>query len=170
MAQKTPSQTLCTSIAPALHTFLRTVEARKRNDLSTTVSAIARDLGVAASQLRIFGMDSLSCTKTSFRGTRVPIVTHHARSLHSGPKSCLHDIEELLLRYIMEKREQGNAVDIKMVVNIANLLDVAFRSKSDRECNIQKVGYVHHHFDVHSIPLFTLFEDVAQQYGSSSMS
>jgi hypothetical protein len=111
--------------------MVRTMEERKRNDPSTTMSAIARDLGVAASQLRIWH-GKLELHQNKLMRNPGSHYNPHARSLHAGRKTCLHDIEELLLRFIFEKREQGIAVDIKMVVNIAKVLDAAFRCKSER--------------------------------------
>jgi transposase-like protein len=110
--------------------MVRTMEERMANDRSLSRLAVARDLGVDASQIRKW-QQQIALHQNKL--TRTPGTHHnpHARSLHSGRKSCLHDIEELLLRFIFEKREQGIAVDISMVVNTAKILDVAFRGKSD---------------------------------------
>jgi hypothetical protein len=44
-------------------------------------------------------------------------------TLHRGGISCLHVIEDLLLQYIFEEREQGLAVSVRMVILKASQLD-----------------------------------------------
>jgi hypothetical protein len=106
--------------------MVRTMEERMANDCSLTRRAIARDLGVDASQIRKWQQQialHLLASCTHFNP--------HARSLHPGMNSSLHGLEELLLRFIFEQREQGIAVDIRMVIDTAKVLDAAFRCKSD---------------------------------------
>jgi hypothetical protein len=109
--------------------MVRTMEERMANDCSLTRRAIARDLGVDSSQIRKW-QQQIALHENQI--ARIPC-THfnpHARSLHPGMNSSLHGLEELLLRFIFEQREQGIAVDI-MVIDTAKVLDAAFRCKSD---------------------------------------
>jgi hypothetical protein len=50
-----------------------------------------------------------------------------AMALHRGGISCLHVIEDLLLQYIFEEREQGLAVSVRMVILKASQLDRSVR-------------------------------------------
>ena len=59
-------------------------------------------------------------------------VNANAASVHRGRKSCLHDIEEDLLAFIFEHREQGLAVSIRMVTMKASQIDAKFRHKTAR--------------------------------------
>jgi hypothetical protein len=68
------------------------------------------------------------CTKTKIPCTHFEPYAHLR---HLGPKSSIHGIEELLLRFIFEQREQGIAVDIRIVKDTAKVLDAAFRHKYD---------------------------------------
>jgi hypothetical protein len=47
-------------------------------------------------------------------------------TIHHGHKSCLHEIEEDLLAFIWEHREQGMAMSIRMVIMKASQLDIKF--------------------------------------------
>jgi hypothetical protein len=111
--------------------MVRTMVKRQTDDPNTSRCAIARDLGLDPSQLRKWQQQVERHLK---QATRTPGIhcNPQACSLHTGRKSCLYRIEQDLLLFIIEQREQsGTAVPIKMVTDMAKELDETFRAKTD---------------------------------------
>jgi DDE superfamily endonuclease len=111
--------------------MVRTLEEHTHNDADgASLRAVARELGVDASVLHRWKMQR---PKLEAFLSRVNVhVNTRAASLHCGRTSCLNEIEDDLLAYIWEHREQGMPVSIRMVVNKAGQLLPAFRLKTDR--------------------------------------
>ncbi|KAL7569581.1 hypothetical protein ACA910_009553 [Epithemia clementina (nom. ined.)] len=105
--------------------MVRTLDQRTRNNRDA-LRLVARDLGVDPSQLRRWKAQSTRFEEmlSNRKGARVNAA---AASVHTGRKSCLHGIEEDLLSFIMESRDQGLAVSIRMVMTKASQLDGQFR-------------------------------------------
>ena len=59
-------------------------------------------------------------------------VNKDKKSIHVGSNSCLSDIENELLNFIFQTREQGVAVSIRMVVTRACELDNTFWHKTNQ--------------------------------------
>ena len=96
----------------------------RRLDGHSSYRQIARDLGVDPSQLRRWEQQSTKLEEFKEKRKR------QAKALHDGCKSQLSDIEEELLRYIFESREQGIAMTIRLVTAKACELDSTFCRKS----------------------------------------
>jgi transposase-like protein len=63
-----------------------------------------------------------------------------AKSVCHGPKWTLQAIDEQLLRFVFELREQGMAVSISMIAVKACVLSRSFREKTGRTTS-SKCGY-----------------------------
>ncbi|KAL7568411.1 hypothetical protein ACA910_012129 [Epithemia clementina (nom. ined.)] len=92
---------------------------------------VARDLGIDPSQLHWWKAQSTRFEELLLnrKGARM---NGTAASVHIGHKSCLHEIEEELLSFIMENCDQGLAVSIQMVITKASQLDGQFCCKTAR--------------------------------------
>lgn len=99
----------------------------KQEEEGFSLRAFARQLGVDASQLRRWQQQSIDMKKLTTKKGRGAVKT-----LHAGYKCCINQIEEDLLRFIFENREQGFSVSIRMVLMKAANLDTEFRRKTDR--------------------------------------
>lgn len=104
--------------------MLATLDRRLREE-DISYRQVAMDLGVDPSQLRRWEqqVDKLRAFHAQRR--------RGVKALHDGYRSQLHAIQEDLLRYIFESREQGFTVSVSMVAFKASELDGAFRRKSD---------------------------------------
>jgi hypothetical protein len=107
------------------------LEQRQSDNPQTTVYAVARDLGLDCSQLKRWQEQVEDHKKKT---TRTPGIHYNPKacSLHCGRKSCLHPIENDLIQYIDQQRDQGISVTIQMVTDLAKRLDGRFRAKTDR--------------------------------------
>jgi hypothetical protein len=107
---------------------VQTWEARSQEYKNATLCSIARELGVDASQLRRWKLQK-GHFKEFLSSSHGTIVNTGALIVHCGCKSCLNDIEENLLAFIWEQREQGIAVSIWMVITKTSQLLPAFWHK-----------------------------------------
>lgn len=130
--------------------MVRTLEELTLNDADgASLRAVARELGVDASVLHRWKMQ-----RPRFEAflSRVHVhVNTGAASLHCGRTSCINEIEDDLLAYIWEHREQGMPVSIRMVVNKAGQLLPAFRLKTDRAKDMSIRRFVATHGIVHRV-------------------
>ena len=132
---------------------------RCHHDNKESLCSVARELGVDASQLRCWQQQSarikllLKCNN----GIRV---NANAASVHRGRKSCLHDIEEDLLAFIFEHREQG-LVSIRMVTMKASQIDAKFRHKTARAKDHAVRRFVASHSLVHCVHTHQSQENIA---------
>jgi hypothetical protein len=74
-----------------------------------------------------------------------------AASLHCVRTSCINEIQDNLLAYVWEHRDQGMPVSIQMVINKAGQLLLAFRLKTDRAKDISICCFVATHGIVHCV-------------------
>lgn len=72
-------------------------------------------------------------------------------TLHRGPKSQLDGVEDLLLEYIFEKREQGMNVSVGMAVKKASKLDRIFKQKTKNAKSMAMHRFVRKHGLVHRV-------------------
>ncbi len=74
---------------------------------------------------------SVLCRWKKLLNHGVPLLPHMTKkSSHDGPLGHLAPIEDELLRFIFELREQGMAVSTSMIVIKASILDAGFASKT----------------------------------------
>ena len=126
--------------------------ARLQDEGGHSLRAAARSLEVDASQLRRWRREAESFNQfIAPPGNQNRRVNRAARSLHPGRKSCLSNIEEELLLFIFEHREQGISVSIQMVVTKASQLDNAFRHKTSRAKDQAVRRFVNSHGLVHRV-------------------
>lgn len=110
----------CYSIKEKL-SMICAVEVRCRNN-NEKVHAIAREFGVDHAQILRWKAQAERLEELLGRAR----ANASATSIHPGRKSCLEDIEEELLGFIWEQREQGLAVSIRAVCMKASQLDAGF--------------------------------------------
>ena len=122
------------------------LEQRLQDQVS--VHAVARDLGVDPSQLRRWKKQKNVLEELLLNRSRRSVA---ARSVHSGRKSCLAGIENELLMFIFQSREQGLAVSVRMVLTRACQLSDNFRQKTTRakECAMRR--FIKSHGIVHRV-------------------
>ena len=121
-------------------------EAKERTENGDSLRAIARELMVDSTQLRrwLKQADQIrENVKTKGSGS--------SSTLHAGRLSCLKHIEDDLLMFIFECREQGMSVSIRMVTLKACDLDQTFRRKSDRARDQSIRRFVKSHGLVHRV-------------------
>jgi hypothetical protein len=93
--------------------MVRTLETRCGH--GDSLRFVGGRLGVDPSQLRRWKSQKHQFEAFLQRGNGTRVNTA-ALTLHRGGKSSLHEIEDSLLQYIFEEREQGLAVSIRMVL------------------------------------------------------
>ncbi|KAG7345984.1 transposase [Nitzschia inconspicua] len=121
-----------------------------RSDNGESLRSIARDLEVDPSQLRRWRsqIPQFEESLTPRHGTSV---NAGAGSTHRGRKSILHEVEDKLLEYIWEQREQGLPVSIRMVTAKASQLHASFRHKTARAKDHAVRRFVASHGIVHRV-------------------
>ena len=108
--------------------FVETLEERQK-ERNQSVLSFAEEINVDCSQLRRWRAQysTLKQFVTNKVNRRVNLC---AKTIHTGRKSCLKHVEEELLMFILENREQGMSVSIRMVVTKAGQLDTDFCRKT----------------------------------------
>ena len=101
---------------------------KEQSENNKSLCQVARELQIDPSQLRRWAKQADVIEERKKKRW----MNHAAKTVHLGCKSCLEHVEENLLWFVLENREQGNAVSIRKVVNRASQLDAAFRHKSER--------------------------------------
>jgi transposase-like protein len=134
---------------------------RRIEENNDSLRAVAKDLGVDASQLRRWSQQ-----RTKFEamvsGTGGELrVRAASQTVHSGRQSCLNNIEEELLAFIFEHRENGLAVSIRMVTTKACQLDGDFRRKTARAKDQAIRRFVKSHNLVHRVHTHQSQENIA---------
>lgn len=109
--------------------LVKTLEKRQREN-NESFRSVARDLGVHPSQLRRWKEQVPKFKELLTKGPNGRRPNTNAKSVHSGRKSCLHNMEEDLLKFIMKNREQGKSVSIQMLTTEASRLDGNFCRKT----------------------------------------
>lgn len=99
--------------------ILRAVQPRLAQGES--LRKICREFRIQPSQFRRWKKSESQLNKANPR----------AMTLCRGRPSCLEPIEDDILKWIFELREQGMPVSTKMVVMKASQIDSTFRRKSD---------------------------------------
>ena len=112
-------------------------------DPSNTLRSVSRDLGVDPSQLRRWRLQSTQMKE--FQGQENRRTNNQAKTIHRGRNSHLLPLEESLLQYVFETREQGHNVSVRMVMNEACKLDATFRRKAShtRDMAIRRFLFSH---------------------------
>ena len=105
---------------------------------------VAMGLGVDPSQLRRWVSQKKALEEMRKKKTT-------KKSVHPGRASCLGLVEEPLLWFILETREQGLPVSIRMVITKACQLDPDFRRKTERAKDQAIRRFVSSHGIVHRI-------------------
>ena len=94
---------------------------RRQQENNESHTSIARDLGVDAAQLRRWKKQSAAFNE--LLANRAGGIRSTATSVHRGHPSCLQAHENALLMFILENRQQGIPVSIRMVTTKACQLD-----------------------------------------------
>jgi hypothetical protein len=121
--------------------MVRTSETRC-DENGVSLRSVARELGVDSSQLRRWKTQK-ALFEQFLRRRHGANINRGATTLHPGYKSCLHEIEDQLLQFIWDEREQGLPVSIRMVI----IKDEAFDQKTERS----KDQAIRHFVDAHGI-------------------
>lgn len=95
---------------------------KRRVDVGESIRSACRTLNIIPKQFREW--TRLSTTMMAHKNS-------HAKSTAAGPTSIVKEIEEPLLKFIFELREQGFAVSISTIVLQASRLMPAFNRKSE---------------------------------------
>lgn len=74
-----------------------------------------------------------------------------SKSLHAGRKSCLEGMEDNLLQFVFENREQGLPVSVRMVITKACQLNFEFRQKTERAKDQAVRRFIAKHSLVHRV-------------------
>ena len=128
--------------------MIETLESQRENGKSHR--SVARDLGVDASQLRRW-KKQVAKLKELLKRMEGRRLNTTAKSVHNGRKSCLNNIEDDLLMFILENRQQGMSVSIRMVTTKASQLDGNFRRKTARAKDQAIRRFVASHGLVHRV-------------------
>jgi hypothetical protein len=124
--------------------------ARLQQEENHSFRSAVRELGLDPAQVRRWKQQS-SLFEDFLLNYEKRKVNRAAKTLHSGRKSCLADIEEELLKFIFENRERGMSVSIRIVIMKAGQLDPPFRHKTDRAKDQAIRRFVASHGLVHRV-------------------
>lgn len=140
--------------------MVKTLDARQ-SDGGKALRSVAREFGVDPSQLRRWKAQAPKFEELLKRRplTRVNAST---ATLHSGRKSSLLAVEEDLLQFIMENRNHGLAVSIRMVTTKASQLLANFRRKTARAKDHAIRRFVAAHGLVHRVHTHQSQESITQ--------
>ena len=110
-------------------------DVQQRMDAGEKLRVIARSLGIQPIQLRKWRL-AKSLLEDSDKS---------AQSLCAGRKSILGPVEEALIRWFFELREQGMAISVKMMIVKASELSHTFRRKSARAKDLSMRRFLKSH-------------------------
>jgi DDE superfamily endonuclease len=109
--------------------MVATLKRRQSEPDKESLRAVAKSLAVDPAQLRRWKakVDQMTVGITKKSNFKVNVT---ATTLNKGRNSSIKEMEVLLLKFMLEKREQGMSVSIRMVVVEASKHSPDFRNKS----------------------------------------